>query len=380
MTSADERQMLRETVSRLLDKVTTPEYIRRLDQEGAYPYELCDALVGADLFRVPFPEAYGGHGGGVVEMVIIAEELGRRSYDFFGVFAGPVFCGLNIATHGTEEQKSYWIPRLLSGQSRMSVSISEPDAGSDVAAMSTRARRSDAGWVIDGQKVWSSGAAARNNVINLYAVTDPGENGHKQLSLFLVDNDTAGVKLCRLDMLGRRSVGTYELFLDGVEVPPDRLVGEPNRGWEYLKSGLLFERIAGAAAYCGSAQAIVDLALEHARTRRQFGSPIGNFQSIAHLLADMQTAVAAATALTRQAADRLAAGVDAVRDVSMAKLCASETLVKVSGDGMQIMGAIGYSMEHDMQRLFRDARGATIAGGTSQMQRNGIAKTMGLRV
>ncbi|MCU1481277.1 MAG: hypothetical protein JWQ19_2063 [Subtercola sp.] len=361
-----------------MDTVATDEYIRRSDAEASYPYELYDAWVEAELLRVPFPEEYGGHGGGVAEMVVIAEELGRKSYDFFGAYASGVFTGLTLLAHGSPQQKKHWIGRLQSGQSRMSVSISEPEAGSDVSNMRTRAKRVDGGWVIDGQKLWSSGAGAKDNVMHVYAVTGESDTGRKQISLFLVDNNAPGVQLRKLDMLGRRCVGTYEVFLDGVEVRDDRLVGEEGAGWTYLRTGLDFERIAGAAAYTGSAQAIVDLAADHARTRKQFGSTIGSFQAIAHLLADMQTRVFAARALTHQVAERVADGESVGAEVSMAKLFASETLVAVAGDGMQIMGASGYSMEFDMQRMYRDARGATIAGGTSQMQRNAIAKSMGL--
>lgn len=378
MSSEQERRLLRDTVRKLMDAVATEEYVRRLDREAEYPYELYEAWLAADLLRVPFPEQVGGHGGGVAEMVIIAEELARTSYDFFGAFASGVFSGLNLLAHGSAAQKEYWIGRLLDGQCRFSVSISESEAGSDVAGMRTRARRTPGGWLIDGHKLWSSAAGARGNVINLYAVTGQAGSGRPELSLFLVDNDAPGVTLRKLDMLGRRCVGTYEIFFDSVEVPDDRLVGQAGAGWSYLRTGLEYERIAGAAAYCGSARAIVDTAVSYARTRKQFGSSIGSFQSISHLLADMQTAVAAATALTHQVAEGVAAGTATGADVSMAKLFASETLVQVAGDGMQVMGAYGYSMEYDMQRMFRDARGATIAGGTSQMQRNAIAKALGL--
>jgi alkylation response protein AidB-like acyl-CoA dehydrogenase len=375
-----EQEMLRDTVHRLMDRLATPEYIRRLDREQAYPYELYEAWLAARLLRVPFPEEYGGDGGTVMDMVVVAEELAYKSYDFFGAYAGTVFCGLNLLANGTEDQKRHWIPRLLSGETRMSVSISEPNAGSDVKAMSTRAVRDGDAWVVNGQKVWSSGAGANNNVINLYAKTGNEGDARNNVSLFLVDNDTPGVELRKLDMLGRRCVGTYEVFFTNVTLPQDRLVGSENRGWEYLLSGLQFERVAGAAAYCGSAQAVVDMALDYAKSREQFGRPIGSFQSIAHLLADMQTSVAAARALTWSAAGLSSAGRDAMREITMAKLFSSETFVKVANDGMQIMGANGYSMEYDMQRLFRDARGSTIAGGTSQMQRNTIARHMGLKV
>jgi len=375
-----EQQALRASVRKQMERMATPEYIQRLDRDQSYPYELCDAWVEMGLFGAAFPEEYGGAGGDVLDVVIIAEELGRKSYDFVGAYGTTIFCGLNVLKNGSEEQKRYWIPRLLSCETRMSVSMSEPDAGSDAGAMRTSARREGDHWVINGQKLWSTGAGARNNVINVYARTDMSVDYKKGMSLLLVDNDATGVTLRKLDMLGRRCVGTYEIFFDNVNVPDDRLVGGENRGWDCMLSGLQFERIVATAAYCGGAQAVVDLALAYAKERKQFGRPIGSFQSIAHMLADMQTEVAAASALMWRAAWMLANGRDALKEISMAKLFVSETYVKVANQGMQIFGAAGYSMEYDMQRYFRDVRSATIGAGTSQMQRNLIARLMGLQI
>lgn len=377
--SADQL-VLRDSVRDLMNRVATPEYIRRLDREQAYPYELYDAWVEHGLLRVPFPEEYGGLGGTVLDMIVVGEELAYKSYDLFGAYNGSVFCGLNVLKNGTPAQRDYWIPRILSGQTRMTVSMSEPDAGSDAGAMRTRARRDGSKWVINGQKLWSSGAGSRGNVINLYARTRPDGHHRNALSLFLVDNDAPGVTLRKLEMLGRRSVGTYEVFFDDVQLDEERLIGGENAGWDCMMSCLQYERIAGVAAYVGGAQAVVDLALSHAKERRQFGRPIGNFQAVAHMIADMQTEVEAARSLMWRAAWMVSAGQDALREISMAKLFASESYAKSANLGMQIMGAYGYSMEYDMQRHFRDARGSTIAGGTSQIQRSLIARTMGLKV
>ncbi len=375
-----EQDMLRDSVRRMMDRLATPDYIRRLDREQAYPYELYDAWVEMGLLRMPFPEAYGGLDGSVLDMTIIAEELSRSSFDFFTAYGGSVFCGLNVVRKGSDEQKHRWIPRLLSGDVKMSISMSEPDAGSDVGAMRTTARRDGDHWVINGQKLWATGAGARGNVINVYVKTDPKSHYRQGMSLFLVDNDTPGLKLRKLDMLGRRCVGTYELFFDDVRVPADRLIGGENKGWECVLSGLQVERIASTAGYCGGAQAVVDFALQYAKDRKQFGRPIGTFQSIAHMLADMQTEVDAARVLMWRAAWMLASGRDALREISVAKLFGSETYVKVANLGMQILGAYGYNMEFDMQRHFRDARSTTVGAGTSQMQRNLIAGLMGLKV
>jgi alkylation response protein AidB-like acyl-CoA dehydrogenase len=376
---SDDQIALRDTVQAVMARVATPEYVRRLDKEQAYPYELYDAWVDVGLLGVPFPEEYGGWGGSVIDTVIVAEELAKTSYDLFGAYNGSVFCGLGLLKNGSKEQKAYWIPRILSGQTRMTVSMSEPSAGSDVGAMRTKAQLDGDRWRINGQKLWSSGAGARHNVINLYARSRPDGDHRQGISLFLIDADAPGVTLRKIDMLGRRSVGTYEIFFDDVSVDESRLVGGAHRGWDCMLSCLQYERITGVAAYVGGAQAVVDLAASHARERRQFGRPIGSFQAVAHMIADMQTEVEAARALMWRAAWMVSTGENALKEISMAKLFASETYIKAANLGMQVMGAYGYSMEYDMQRYFRDARGATIAGGTSQIQRNLIARLMGLK-
>jgi alkylation response protein AidB-like acyl-CoA dehydrogenase len=376
----EEQLMLRETARKLMQRVATPDYIRKLDRERLYPYELYEAWAEAGLFRLPFPEEYGGLGSNIVDMAIIAEELACPSADLVMAYGGSMFCGLNLLRNGTDAQKQYFLPKLLAGEIRMTISISEPDAGSDVGAMRTTARRDGNHYVISGQKIWQTGAGANNNFINVYAKTDPKAHYRSGMSLFLVDGGSPGLDIRKLDMLGRRSVGTCELTFNDVRVPADHLVGGENKGWNCILSGLQSERVFAAACDCGSARGVFELALNYASERKQFGRAIGTFQSIAHMLADMQTEIEAAWALTLRAASLIAAGKDALREITMAKLFASETYVKAANNGMQIFGGFGYSMEFDMQRHYRDARAATIAAGTSQIQRNILAGLMGLKV
>jgi alkylation response protein AidB-like acyl-CoA dehydrogenase len=376
----DEQEMLRDTARKLMQRVATPDYIRRLDRERHYPYELYDAWIEAGIFRLPFPESYGGLGRSVVDLAIVAEELSVPSSDVVMAFGGSLFCGLNVLRMGSEAQKQYWLPKLLSGEIRMSISMSEPDAGSDIGAMRTQARRDGDHYVINGQKIWATGAGADNNFINVYVKTDPKAHYRQGMSLFLVDNKSPGLDVRKLDMLGRRSVGTYELTFNDVRVPADNLIGGENNGWNCVMGGLQAERVVAAACDCGSARGVFEMALRYATERKQFNRAIGSFQTIAHMLADMQTEVEAAWSMTLRAASLVAAGKDALREITMAKLLASEAYVKAANTGMQIMGGFGYNMEFDMQRHYRDARAATIAAGTSQIQRNLLAGLMGLKV
>jgi alkylation response protein AidB-like acyl-CoA dehydrogenase len=376
----EEQRLLRDSVRKLLQKHATPDYVRRHDRERTYPEELFQAWAEAGLIGLPFPEEYGGSGGSLMDMVIVAEEIARISADLVMAYTGGIFCGLNLVRKASEEQKRYWLPKFVTGEIKFSISMSEPDAGSDIGAMRTTAVKDGNEWVIDGQKIWASTAGAENNVICLYVKTDPKAHYRQGMSLFLVDNDTPGLTLRKLDMLGRRATGTYELTFDKVRVPPDRLVGGENKGWDCVMSGLQVERATSSAGNVGAAQGVIDLAVQYAKDRKQFGRSIGTNQAIAHMLADMQTEVEAARALMWRAAWMVSTNQDALREITMAKLFSSETYVKVASQAMQVLGGFGYSEEFDMARHYRDARAATIAAGTSQIQRNLIANLMGLKV
>jgi alkylation response protein AidB-like acyl-CoA dehydrogenase len=374
----EDQRLLRESIHRAMAKILTPEYLRQIDQEGLYPYEAYNAWVELGLLGRGIPEEYGGFGGSIEDMVLVSEDLAYWSYDVYTAYSVSLYTAMTLLKCGRQEQKEEFLPKLVDGTMRMSVCISEPSAGSDVSAIRTRATRSADEWVLNGQKLWATAAGSDNNMLQIFARTDPDAPPRKGLSVFLVENNTPGVECRKLDMLGRRATGTYEVFLQDVRVPASRVLGEVNRGWDYLLSCLQTERVLTSAGYAGSGQKVVDLAASYAKERKQFGRAIGEFQAISHMLADMQTEVDAARLLVYRAAGRLSHGLDALREVSMAKLFGSETYAKVSQQGMQIMGAYGYSMEYEMQRHFRDARSTTIGAGSSQMQRNAIASTMGL--
>lgn len=374
-----EQVAMRDAVRVLMQRHAPPEAIRAWDAAQSFPEPLYAAWAEAGLFRLPFPEEIGGLGGDVLDLVVVGEEVARGSADLFMALAGSLFCGLNILRHGTEEQRALWLPRVMAGEVRMSIAISEPEAGSDLSGIRTRAERDGDCWVIDGGKIWTTGAGLPGSVISAYVRTGDAPDVRKSLSLILVPNDSLGVRLRKLDMLGRRMTGTYEVAFDNVRVPVENMVGGENRGWDVVLAGLQAERIVSAAGNVGAASAALDVALAHARERRQFGRAIGEFQAIGHMLADLASELEAVRTLTWRAAWMVSQGRDALREISMAKLLSSELYAKVAAQGMQVMGAQGFSMDGDMQRHFRDSRSATVAAGTSQMQRNLIAGLMGLR-
>jgi alkylation response protein AidB-like acyl-CoA dehydrogenase len=377
-TLTQEQQDLVTMVKALMSKHATEDYLSRLDAEHSYPYALWDVFAAAGLLGLPFPEEYGGQGGSVLDFALVAETLGYWGYDMIGVYGTPLFMGLNILHKGSEELRATWLPPLLRGERRFSVAMTEPDAGSDLSGLRTSAVLHGDRWVLNGEKIFASGAGVDDTTICLYARTDAAVSHHRGLSCFLVPNTSPGLTIREVKTLGRHLYPTTQLILTDVEVPCDQVVGDVNGGWDVLLSGLRLERLTTSAAYVGNARAVVDDAVAYAKVRTQFGRPIGNFQAIAHLLADMHTSVEAARYLMWHAAWSYNTGNDALLDISMAKLFGSEMFADVANKGMQVLGGYGYSMDFPMQRHFRAARGGTITAGTSQMQRQLIARKLGL--
>jgi alkylation response protein AidB-like acyl-CoA dehydrogenase len=377
----EEQVMLQDTVRKLVARVATPGYCRETIKNKAFPQRFYDALIEAGLMGIPYPEEFGGLGGSLVDVAIVIEEINKPSSDLPMMFGGAMFCGLNVLRMGTQGQKEEWLPKVISGQIKLSIGLSEPDAGSDLGAIRTSAVLDGDQWVINGLKTWQTGAGIPGNVISLYVKTDPKAHYRKGMSLILVPNDAPGVTCRKLDLLGHYCTGTYEVTFDNVRVPRDHLIGEVNKGWDCLLSGVTEERAVVAAGDVGAAIGTLEMTIEYARERKQFGRPIGNNQAIAHMLADLKTEVSAARALMWNAvwaAEHKAPS--ALELVTMAKLFAAETYVKVSNQAMQIFGGNGYSTEYPIERHYRDSRIHTVAAGSSQMLRNLIAGLNGLKV
>ena len=372
----EEQTLWRDTVARVMEQEIGREYVRQCDIDRAYPYEAYEKVAKLGWLRLLIPEDQGGDGGTIFDYALMCEGLARYGFDFATAFMVATFTGMNIVKFGTPEQKERYLPAFMRGELRFSISISEPQAGSDAASTRTRAEPRDQGWVIRGQKLWCSGAAARDVVIAMLVRTDKEAKKHKGLSVLLVPNDTKGLDIRRLPTMARRATGTTEIFVDDAWVPDANMMGEPGDGWRIITDHLELERIAVSAAYVGNAQQAVSDALRYAHERIQFDQPIYDFQVIRHMLADMQTAVDASRLMVYRAADMASRGLSCSREVSMAKLMASETLQTVTRQGMQILGGHSMLPESDMERYFREGMQSTIGGGTSQIQRSIIAKAM----
>jgi alkylation response protein AidB-like acyl-CoA dehydrogenase len=365
-----------ETVNDFMDNEITVEYVRNCDFERRYPYEAYEKIAKQGWLGILIPEEHGGSGGDIFDYSLMAEGLGKFGFDFACSVLVPTFTAMNIIKYGTPEQQARYVKPFIDGQIRFSVSISEPDAGSDAANTKTHAHQDTNGdWIVSGSKLWCSGAAADDTIIAMLVRTDTA-NKHDGLSVLLIPNDTPGLDIRKLPTLSRHATGTTEIFLDEVRVPEDALLGEVGQGWTIITDHLELERCAVAAAYTGNAQTAVDTATRYAHERVQFGKPIFEFQTLKHTLADCQTQVDAARLLCYRAAQMKADGLPAARETSMAKLYGSETLKKCALDGMQILGGYANLPEGDMERYLRESVQSTIGGGTSQIQRTIIAKSM----
>jgi alkylation response protein AidB-like acyl-CoA dehydrogenase len=374
-----EQELLRDTVRDLVTRTCPPEVAKQWDDESTPPIVLQQALAEMDLYGLAFPEELGGSGASPVELVIVAEQLGHASLDVAMCYSGRLIPTLGIYEWGNDEQRARLAPEITSSRRNYAVGMSEPDAGSDAAALRTTADDRGDHFLVNGQKMWCTGAGLPDTTILMYVRTDRDAPKHRGISVLLVDPEADGVTLRKIPTLARHILGTYEVFLDDVVVPKADLVGPLHEGWRVMLSNLELERILLSAGYVGAAQSTIDLALEYGKTRKQFDRPVATFQSLAHVIADLQTDVDSARLLTYRAAWMRGRGEECHREASMAKLKGSETYVSAARWGMQILAGHGFATESVMSHRYRESIVATISGGTSQIQRNAIARDLGLK-
>jgi alkylation response protein AidB-like acyl-CoA dehydrogenase len=370
--------MLRESVIRFMGRECPRELIRDLEKKRQAPPGLLKKMAALGWTAIPFPRRYQGLEGDLMDVAVILEEFGRLGFIAASVYNRAVlFGGMSILTAGSEEQKERFLPRVCQGEVTFALALSEPEAGSDAANVQTKAVPQGDGFVIDGHKTWITGADVADYLI-VPCRTDPGAPKQEGITNFMVERSCPGVEIRTLDKIGNNLVNACEIYLDGVEVPRESILGGLNQGFGNILKTLKYSRMGLAASATGTAQAAVDDALRYAKERVQFGRPIGKFQVIRHRLAEMQMRVDASRLMARQAAWLVSQGLPCERETAMAKVMATETLQEVSGRGMQILGAYGYSTEFDMQRYWRDGRLYTVGEGTTEIQKEIIARTLGL--
>jgi len=373
---AHEQEMWRETLDRFMENEVGREYTRAKEAAREFPEEAYRKVAEQGWLGLLVPEELGGLELDPVMYAIFVEAISKFSLDFTACFITSMFTLQNIATNGTPEQKAKYVPGFLKGDLRFSVSISEPDAGSDAAAVRTKAVRDGDEWVINGNKIWCSGAHHPNTTILLLART--GEDRYGGLTTILVPNDTKGIEMKKMPTIVRKSLGTTEYFLTEVRVPITNTVGNVGDGWKIIGSHLQLERMSLAASYVGNARTALDDTIRYTKERKQFGKSLSSFQVLKHRMAQDEAELSAARLLVYSAATKLARGENALKEVSMAKMFAADVAFKIAFNGMQALGGYAQLPEYDMERYFREAKHGMVGGGTQEIQRSIIAKAMGL--
>jgi short/branched chain acyl-CoA dehydrogenase len=352
----------------------------RFWNEERCPTEVLRQMGSLGLLGLLVPEELGGAGVSTVGFVAAMEEIGHADQSVAAAWQAHVTIGsLPILLFGDDTQRERWLRPLAEGRALGAFGLTEPGAGSDASAIKTRAEKVSDGWVINGQKAFISNAGTDMSFgVTVLARTGEDAQGRARFGSFVVERDTPGYQWGeKLRGIGWRALDTRELFFDDVFVPDDHLLGDPNYGLSQFLGALDVGRISIAALSTSLAQAVLDLALEYAKTREQFGQPISKFQAIQFKLADLATEVEACRWLTYRAAALRDAGEPFRKEAAIAKLRASQTAMWAATEAVQIHGGYGYMMESEVSRFFCDAKVLSIGEGTNEIQHLIIARELG---
>ncbi len=370
-TDPEVRDEIIGTVRRFVANEVVP-VASALEHEDRYPDEIVDQMRALGLFGVTIPESYGGLGLDLLTYIGIIEELAFGWMSLTGIVNTHTMVATLLMAHGSDQQKQRWLPTMAAGERRGALSLSEPDAGSDTRNISCRASRDGDEYVVNGTKAWVTNGE-RAGILALAARTDEG------ISAFIVEKEPGpafeGISVSRnIGKLGYRGVETVEMAYSDHRIPVGNLIGQSGRGLPQILSVLEVGRINIAARAVGVARAAFEAALSYAQQRVTFDKPIGEHQAIQLKLADMATRLEAARLLTRNAAERKAAGLRCDVEAGMAKLFASETALELATESMRIHGGVGYTTDLPVERYYRDAPLMVIGEGTNEIQRLVIAR------
>lgn len=372
-----EQQALADAVAKLCTPFDSA-YWRKCDQEGLFPEAFVQAVAEGGWLGMAMPEAYGGSGQGITEAALFAHAVARSGAGMSGASAVHInlFGPHPVVVFGTEDQKEAMLPPLIAGKDRVCFGVTEPDAGLNTTALTTRAVPVPGGYRITGQKLWTSTAQIANKIL-LIARTTPREEATRPtegLTLFYTDLDRSAITVNAIPKMGRAAVDSNALFIDDLFVPEGHRIGAEGDGWRCLLHGLNPERILIAAEAVGLGQAALERAARYARERVVFDRPIGQNQAIAHPLAECWMALEAAWLMTLRAASRYDAGLPCGADANAAKYLAAEAAFKACERAVLTHGGMGYAKEYDVERLFREVMIPRIAPVSQEMIRNFIAE------
>jgi len=378
----DHITMLRESIRRMLDKHATREQMAQWDAEDRVPRDLIDPIRELGVCEMTVPEQYGGIGRDILGTMVTVEELSRRSMVIATIYLmNSCYGSMNILASGSEMQKTRLLPKLAAGELLFAYGLSEPDVGSDLASVKTRAERRGDTVVINGSKRWCSGAEIADYIYALVR-TGPEDARYKNLSLVLIPPDAPGVSLTHIPAIGARGLQTNDASFTDVKVPFENVIGEEegwNNGWTRLVGPALeVEKLEVAAMALGIAAQAVDDAWDYAQERRQFGQRICSFQSVRHMLVEVQTKLAMARLMLYKGCWLADNDLPCSVETSMAKMQVCELGLEIVLTCQKILGAYGYARGFDMERYVRDMLLMPIIGGSTAIQKNNIANRMGL--
>ncbi len=373
-----DQSAIRDHVKNLLDVECSLEYVARCDESGHPPREAFDALAKHGWLGLIAPEEYGGVNGSPTDLAVLLEETGHHFEELgLWLFRSYTFGCYAILKNGTEEQKKFFLPKTVSGEFTYAFALTEPDSGSDAASLRTKAEVDGDHFVINGRKQFISGFDISDYAL---VVLRTSQQAKKQqgISTLMINTKTPGIEVRRIPTLGQHSIGTTEVTFTNVRVPVTSLLGEIDKGWSICEDTLRYERLCLSATRIGAARQAFEFALDYAKNRFQFGKPIGSFQAIQHKFADMKVMLDSAQTMVMRYAWLMENGQAQRADTAVLKYLVGESYKSISDTCLQILGGYGYCMEYPIQRFFRDSRLATIGGGTSEIQKNIIAHSLGL--
>ena len=379
----DIQQEILATVRDFVDKEIIP-HAQELEHSDTYPTDIVEGMKEMGLFGLTIPEEYGGLGESLLTYALVVEQIARGWMSVSGVINTHFIVAHMIKQHGTEEQKQYYLPKMATGEIRGSFSMSEPDLGSDVAAIKTRAVKDGDSYVIDGSKMWLTNGGT-SNLIALLVRTDEGaEKPHQNLTAFLVDKPEGFGEVApgltipgKIDKMGYKGVDTTEAVFSGYRIGADKILGDaPGKGFAQMMDGVEVGRVNVAARACGISIRAFELAVQYAQERTTFGKPIAQHQAIAFKLAEMATKVEAAHLMMVNAARLKDSGQRNDVEAGMAKLLASEYCAEVTQEAFRIHGGYGYSKEYEIERLYRESAFMLIGEGTADIQKMIIGRSL----
>ncbi len=368
----EEQVMIRDLARKIAEEKVAPK-AQELDEKGEFPWEIIKVLAQSDLFRVFLPEEYGGLGGGVFDLCLVTEELSKACSGVAVSYAASALGAFPILLYGTEEQKKKYLPDIASGKRLTAFGLTEPEAGSDAAAIQTTAVKDGDHYLLNGTKCFiTNGGEAE--IYTIIVMTDK-KKGARGASALIVEKGREGFTFGKKeDKMGIRASVTRELVFSDCKVPKENLISREGMGFIVAMKTFDSSRPGIGAQAVGIAQGALDRAIDYARQRTQFGHHISSFQGIQYMLADMATQVEAARALVYATARMVDKGCKNIAKPSaMSKLFASDVAMKVTTDAVQIFGGYGYMKEYPVEKMMRDAKITQIYEGTNQIQRNIIA-------